>query len=32
LRILRGCAHVPQLQDPEQFLAELLPFLEQARV
>jgi 3-oxoadipate enol-lactonase len=31
LRILRGCAHVPQLQDPEQFLAELLPFLDRSR-
>jgi len=31
LQILPGCAHVPQLQDPEKFLAALLPFIEGAR-
>jgi 3-oxoadipate enol-lactonase len=24
---LRGCAHVPQLQEPELFLATVAPFL-----
>ncbi len=28
LEILAGCAHVPQLQAPERFLATLLPFIE----
>jgi 3-oxoadipate enol-lactonase len=32
LEILPGCAHVPQLQAPEKFLATLLPFIEAARV
>lgn len=27
LTILPGCAHVPQLQEPERFLAAVLPFL-----
>ena len=31
LRILPGCAHVPQLQDPEKFLAVLLPFMKGGR-
>jgi 3-oxoadipate enol-lactonase len=31
LQILPGCAHVPQLQDPEKFLAVLLPFIEGVR-
>jgi 3-oxoadipate enol-lactonase len=26
LRVLSGCAHVPQLQDPEQFLSAIAPF------
>jgi 3-oxoadipate enol-lactonase len=32
LEILPGCAHVPQLQAPEKFLATLLPFIEAAHV
>ena len=27
LTILPGCAHVPQLQEPERFLAAVTPFL-----
>jgi len=27
LHLLTGCAHVPQLQDPEQFLSVLKPFI-----
>jgi 3-oxoadipate enol-lactonase len=27
LRVLPGCAHVPQLQDPDAFLAAIAPFL-----
>lgn len=29
LLVLPGCAHVPQLQAPEQFLVAVLPFLKQ---
>ena len=29
LRVLEGCAHVPQLQAPEAFLAEVEAFLGQ---
>lgn len=29
LTILPGCAHVPQLQEPERFLAAMVPFLDQ---
>lgn len=28
--VIEGCAHVPQLQDPERFLAAVEPFLELA--
>lgn len=31
LRILEGCAHVPQLQAPEMFLAEVTQFLSPVR-
>ena len=27
LMVLPGCAHVPQLQAPDQFLAAVMPFL-----
>jgi pimeloyl-ACP methyl ester carboxylesterase len=25
--VLPGCAHVPQLQEPERFLAAIAPFI-----
>ena len=32
LMVLSGCAHVPQLQAPRQFLDALIPFLTQTEI